>query len=350
MQFGAFFLAQYPEASKPIPARYEEIFEQVELADELGFDIAWFAEHHFSNYGLSTNPLLLAVRAAERTRRIRLAPAVLVVPFYHPLRMAEDVALADVFSNGRIVIGVGRGYQRYEFERFGLRIEDSRELFEEGVDLMVKALTQRTFTHQGKHWQVPACSVFPRPMQQPHPPIWVAANTPETVQFAVDRGFHVITTAGLLPRTAAAQVSHAVDEALRRAGKPPGSSRFALQRAVFVADSSSEARAHVEDALWTHRITMRYMRGIAEVRDGMVQADPLPDEPTPDEVYERVLFGTPDEVAAKLEADIQATGASLINCYFGPGAIPHHKTLRSIRLFAEEVLPRFARQPVGTRR
>src|SRR5689334_8395244 len=111
MQFGAFFLIQHPDPTRSIQRRYEEIFEQVELVDELGFDIAWFAEHHFSNYGLSTNPLLVAVRAAERTRQIRLAPAVLVLPFYHPLRLAEDVALADVFSGGRMVVGIGRGYQ-----------------------------------------------------------------------------------------------------------------------------------------------------------------------------------------------------------------------------------------------
>jgi alkanesulfonate monooxygenase SsuD/methylene tetrahydromethanopterin reductase-like flavin-dependent oxidoreductase (luciferase family) len=274
---------------------------------------------------------------------------VLVVPFYHPLRLAEDIALADVFSNGRMVIGVGRGYQRFEFERLGVQLEDSRELFEEGVDLMVAALTQRSFTHHGKHWQVPETTIFPRPIQQPHPPIWVAANTPETVQFAVDRGFHVITTGGLMPRAQAAQVSRAVDAAALAASRPPGSVRFGLQRAVFVADSSAEARARVQDALWTHRITMRYMRGIADVRDGMVQADPLPDEPTPDEVYERVLFGTPDEVAEKLRLDVEATGATLVNCYFGPGRLPHEQTLRSIRLFAEEVIPRFARQPLGAR-
>ena len=349
MQFGVFFLIQYPRTEISIPTRYEEVFEQVALAEELGFDIAWFAEHHFSNYGLSTNPLMLAVRAAERTRRIRLAPAVLVVPFYHPLRLAEDVALADVFSNGRLTVGVGRGYQPYEFDRFGVRIEESRELFAEAVDLMVTAWTRRGFTHQGRHWQIPECTIYPRPIQQPHPPVWVAANTPETIRFAVERGFHVITTGGVLPSEPAARVGRAVRAAEAAAGRPPGSSQFGLQRAVYVADSAAEARAHVQDALWTHRVTIRSMRGIVEVRDGIVAADPLPDEPAPEDVYEQVLFGTPDEVAAKLRAQIEATGADLINCYFGPGAIPHQKTLRSMRLFAEEVLPRFAGEPLAAR-
>ena len=114
---------------------------------------------------------MMAVRAAERTRRIRLGPAVLVVPFHHSLRMAEDVALADVFSNGRIVVGIGRGDQRYEFERLGLNMEDSRELFSEGVELMLKAWTERPFSHRGRHWQVPETTIFPRPIQQPHPPV-----------------------------------------------------------------------------------------------------------------------------------------------------------------------------------
>src|SRR4051812_38426141 len=178
MQFGAFFLIQHPEPEQGIPARYAEVFEQVELVDRLGFDIAWFAEPHFSNYGLATNPLLLCVRAAERTRQIRLGTAVLVTPFYHPLRMAEDIALADVFSGGRLVIGLGRGYQQYEFDRFNVPIEDSRELFTEAVELLLKALTQPTFTHSGNHWQIPECTVFPRVLQQPLPPVWAAATTP----------------------------------------------------------------------------------------------------------------------------------------------------------------------------
>src|SRR5215208_1085093 len=167
MRFGTFHLIGAPKM-QPAEERIAETVDQIVLADQLGLHTAWVAEHHFSNYGYATNPFLIIAKAAGLARRIRFGQAIIVTPFWHPLRLAEDIALTDILTDGRLDVGLGRGYQHMEFEGFDLRIEDSRETFLEQLELMKKAWGEDDFTFEGRHFRVPTpITVLPRPLQQP---------------------------------------------------------------------------------------------------------------------------------------------------------------------------------------
>src|SRR5919201_189975 len=145
MRFGTFHLIGSPGMA-PAAERFGETLDHIALADQLGFDAVWVAEHHFSNYGYSANPLLLIARASATAPRVRFGQAVLVTPFWHPLRLAEDIAIADLLTGGRLEIGLGRGYQPLEFQGFSVDQASSRAIFEEQVELMRLAWTADDFT------------------------------------------------------------------------------------------------------------------------------------------------------------------------------------------------------------
>src|SRR5205809_2633685 len=170
LNFGTFLLMQSPsgESSTDMYARAVEL---AQASEELGFRNMWLAEHHFSTYGYLSRPLMLALHLAEKTRRIRVGTAVIVLPLHHPLIVAEEIATVDLLSGGRLDIGLGRGYQRYEFERVGVELEESRQRWEEEVDIILLALAGKPFSYEGRYYQIPETSVFPLPIQKPHPPI-----------------------------------------------------------------------------------------------------------------------------------------------------------------------------------
>jgi alkanesulfonate monooxygenase SsuD/methylene tetrahydromethanopterin reductase-like flavin-dependent oxidoreductase (luciferase family) len=192
MEFGTFLLLQSPSA-RSSPEIYARGVEMAQAAENLGFRNMWLAEHHFSTYGYLSRPLQFATYIAAKTERMRVGTAVIVVQLHHPLLIAEEIATADLLSGGRLDVGLGRGYQRYEFERLGLDLADSRPRWEESVDIMLKAFEGTPFIYKGKFFQIPETTVFPQPLQQPHPPIWITAQSPESVEAAVRRGFNVLT-------------------------------------------------------------------------------------------------------------------------------------------------------------
>ena len=160
MDFGIFLLLQSPTAKS-----HQEIFSRgtdlAKTADKLGFESVWCAEHHFSTYGYLSRPLMFASHLATQTEKIRVGSAVVVLPLHHPLIVAEEIATADLLSNGRLDIGLGRGYQVYEFERLGMKLEESRERFEEAVDILLLAFKGEPFSFNGKHFQFGETSIFP---------------------------------------------------------------------------------------------------------------------------------------------------------------------------------------------
>src|SRR5882724_4019487 len=159
INFGTFLLMQSPSArsSQEIYARGLEI---AQAAENLGFGNVWLAEHHFSTYGYLSRPVQLATYIAARTRRIRVGTAVIVVPLHHPLVIAEEIAMLDLLANGRVDIGLGRGYQPYEFERLGLDLNSARARWDESIDILLLALKGKPFSYTGKHFQIPETTVF----------------------------------------------------------------------------------------------------------------------------------------------------------------------------------------------
>jgi alkanesulfonate monooxygenase SsuD/methylene tetrahydromethanopterin reductase-like flavin-dependent oxidoreductase (luciferase family) len=160
--------------------------------DRSGYDAVWLAEHHFSSFSVCPSVHMMGTLAAARTTRLRIGTGVSLAPFYHPLRLAEEVALLDVLSGGRVNWGAGRGFARVEFENFGVPPEESTSRFHEAVDIVLGAWTEERLSFQGAHFRFDGVEVLPKPLQQPHPPVWMAATSEGAIGWAAGRGFSIL--------------------------------------------------------------------------------------------------------------------------------------------------------------
>jgi alkanesulfonate monooxygenase SsuD/methylene tetrahydromethanopterin reductase-like flavin-dependent oxidoreductase (luciferase family) len=341
MKFGIFLLMQSPDML-PSSEVYANAIEQARLADELGFDYVVLAEHHFSSYGYDPNPLLLTPAIALQTERVRISTAVVVLPLRNPLQVAEDIAMLDVITKGRVEVGFGTGYQQYEFERFSVPLTENRAIFEEALQVVKKALSEEGFSHSGRYYQIPETTILPRPVQKPHPPFWRATSSVETMAAALRNGMKVISggTTSTMERVVGSwhAFQDAVDEA--RVGWPQ---EFIVQRGVYLSESEEDARAQVPHGVWHTRTAEALRQNVLPVERGraMTPRDDIDHAANVDFLYDEWLFGTPDAVASKVERLTLETGMTYLNCAFAVGQIPQDRILNSMRLFAKEVMPRF---------
>jgi alkanesulfonate monooxygenase SsuD/methylene tetrahydromethanopterin reductase-like flavin-dependent oxidoreductase (luciferase family) len=340
MKFGAFFLLGSP-SMRPARDIYQRTLEQAAFAEAAGFDSIWFAEHHFSNYGYVPNPLMLAVKAAQVTRRARIGTAVLVLPFWDPLRAAEDIAMADQLTDGRLEVGVARGYQPYEFARFGLDFATARARSDETLAVLLAALRGTGISHEGAERRIPETTTFPRPLQQPHPPVWLAAATRESFDLAVRHGIDGMTTISGRPIAALEANWQNYVQARRDAGLGPPTA-FSVQQQVCVAPTDAEARASLPHFLYQLRQATALRTGREQVEDGLAHELPFEGEPSLDDLFaERTLVGSPARVRDRIQQYREVCGMTHMTCVMAPGELPHEDVLRSIRLFADEVMPHF---------
>ena len=340
MKFGVFFLLQSPDMRDSATV-YRRALEQMVYADELGFDSVWIAEHHFSNYGYCPNPLALAVKAAQMTRHVRVGTAVLVLPLWHPLRLAEEIAMADVLTEGRLEVGVARGYQSYEFDRLGLNIDESRERSDETLDVMLKALSADSFAHEGRFYSFPETTIFPKSVQEPHPPVWLAVASNESIESAVRRGLRCFTTSSARP-VSSVQGAWEVFQRARRTMGRTDDVEFAVQQHVHVAATDQEARGRMEHSIWHYRQVNRLRTARERVERGFTYADPLEDEPSFDDLFKtHTISGSPETAREKLQRYQDAVGLTQLNCYFALGALDNETVKSSMRMFAEKVMPHF---------
>ena len=340
MNFGTFLLLQSPSArsSQEIYARGLEI---AQAAETLGFNNVWVAEHHFSTYGYLSRPAQVATHIAAKTTRIRVGTAVIVVPLHHPLVVAEEIATLDLLSAGRADVGLGRGYQPYEFERLGLELETGRARWEESVDIIVKALEGGPFTYDGKLFKIPETTIFPQPVQTPRLPIWITAQSPDSIEGAVRRGFNVLTGGFGVPLERMAEFRRLFDKHVAEV-KPRHPLNVGVQRAVYVADSLAEARAAAEEARWNMRVTLSLRNHYERVEAGRAIPVPAPSEPSIDDLLDRFLvIGTPDTCVRQIQRIQESVGITHFNCSFWFGDLEHARVLRSMERFAREVLPAF---------
>ena len=218
MRFGTFFFFQAPPGH-----RHDEIIrrelEQIEWTEELGFDAAWLTEHHFIDYGLSVDPAALAASAATRTRRIRIGLAAAILPFHHPIRLAEQMALIDIISGGRLDVGVGRGNRPAEFAGYRVPQEQSRERFDECVEVMTRAWTEERVTFEGRFFTVPGVSVIPKPVQRPHPPLYQVCVSKDGIENTALRGWPMLNSVLFGPVDQLVENRDVYVDALRKTGR-----------------------------------------------------------------------------------------------------------------------------------
>src|SRR5436190_6077017 len=251
MRFG--FFDQLPcAAGYTERQRYRAIIAQIEIGDDLGFDAVWLGELHFSRaFSILADPLMVLADAAQRTSRIRLGTAVTLLPLHNPVKIAEEAAIADILSDGRLELGVGRGTAPLHYSGYDIPQEESRERFDESLDFILKAWTEETFSFEGKHFRASELSVVPRPVQSPHPRVRIAANSPDTFPMAGRRRFPIFATPLINP-------PDKLKEGLAVYRQAFAEGDTALAFPVHVTTSRERARAECEPGL------LRFLREAAE--------------------------------------------------------------------------------------
>ena len=338
MDFGYFGLMGYRERGTPPQRVFEEHIEQVRQADRLGFEIAWFAEHHFSNYCICPSPLLMAARCAGETRQIKLAPAVVVTPLYQPARLLAEIGMVDAFSGGRLALGVGSGYQPYEFERFGQDLAEARPRLEEFLDMLELAFDNETFSYEGQHYRMPETHISARPVDG-RPDIWVAGDGEVGHRLCARRGYAPMFTGRWLGADYLVGMRERIAEAYRAEGCDPETMRLGFQRFLCVTESRAETLAYVDNARHQMRLASA-LRRRAEVMDGAMMTEvPMPDELPLEEIADNLLVGDPETIAERLTAEIRAARPAHIMFHFQVGGSSHRAALDSMETLVTDIRP-----------
>lgn len=192
MKFGILQFFSWPERRVALPTVYQRALQRIAIMDQTGYDAVWLTEHHFSDYSVCPSIPVMGTYAAARTKRLRIGAGVTLAAFYHPLRLAEEIALLDILSEGRVNWGAGRGFDAKEFKAFNVPMPESYDRFREVVDIVVKAWTNARLTYQGKYFAFEDVEVLPKPLQQPHPPMWVAAGSQDAIEWAASAGHTIL--------------------------------------------------------------------------------------------------------------------------------------------------------------
>jgi alkanesulfonate monooxygenase SsuD/methylene tetrahydromethanopterin reductase-like flavin-dependent oxidoreductase (luciferase family) len=272
VKVGVLQFFSWPERRVALEQVYARALERIVVMDGAGYDAVWLAEHHFTTYSVCPSVHLMALEVAHRTERLRIGTAVSLAALYHPLRLAEEVALLDVLTGGRVNWGAGRGFERLEFDNFGVPMNETASRFREAVDVVLAAWTQERLTFHGDFWNFDDVEVLPKPFQRPHPPTWVAATSPEAIAWAAARGHEILMD----PHATFAEIGAKYDSycAARQAAgfPPPGDTPMARLVAVAATDAEAEEVARA-GAQWT---VASYIGGGAEeyVRDKIIWGSP----------------------------------------------------------------------------
>ena len=339
MEFGIFNLMGSREADKPAAQVFGEVAEQTRLADELGYTIAWFAEHHFSNYCLCASPLMMVAHCAPITKTIRLGTAVVVLPLYNPARLAAEIATADALSNGRLMLGIGAGYQPYEFERFGVDIAENLEMTAEFCDILDLAFSRDFFSYEGKHYRMPETHIPARPVQNPLP-IYVAGHSQAMFRTAARHGYRVLTSGRVGGVALLAEQYGDIAAAFAAENVPVSRAHVTVNRFAHITDSREDGMRFAENARYQTRLASS-LRRRQEVMQGTVLVDvPFPDEPPLDTICDNLLIGDVETVAERLVAEIHASKPVHVCFSFKVGNTPHKAAMRSMELMIGEVKPR----------
>jgi alkanesulfonate monooxygenase SsuD/methylene tetrahydromethanopterin reductase-like flavin-dependent oxidoreductase (luciferase family) len=344
MEFGVMNLFSVPGKGGSPEGIIHEHLEEVQLADQLGFDTVWLAEHHFSHYGVAGSPLLMGTAVAERTERIKIGTAVLVLPFYNPLRLAEEIATLDIISEGRVVIGCGRGYQPAEFAGFGIDPREARDRYNEVVEILELALTQENWSYHGKYHHFNNITTYPRPFQPGGPPLIHAALNPESFRYLGEKGRRVLTSPTFAPLSRMVRCFDAYREGLAAGGHDIDHFAFPYMQQVWPgtdeADMSAAAAAAIEWWRMLNGVIPQKKEALVAERERWEKTQRNMETLTVERIFTHGgAFGEPSKVA---EIILELQRELGINEYIGWFRIPtldRDISLRAMEIFAKEVIP-----------
>jgi alkanesulfonate monooxygenase SsuD/methylene tetrahydromethanopterin reductase-like flavin-dependent oxidoreductase (luciferase family) len=328
MKVGVLQFFSWPGRHGPLQDVYSRALERIEIMDRGGFDAVWLAEHHFTTFSVCPSVHMLGTLVAARTKRLRIGTAVSLAALYHPLRLAEEVALLDMLSGGRVNWGAGRGFAPAEFNAFGVPIAESAERFREAVEVVMQAWTQERFSFHGTHFRFENIEVMPKPLQRPHPPVWMAATSEPAIDWAASRGFSILMD----PHASTAELGdkrRRYGERLAAVGFSDAGRDIPMARLIALAATAAEAEA----------VARRGAQWLVDAYAGPQHQKALQTtrtyggkEPVQHYVDDVILHGTPAsmiEQIARLEGEI---GLNYLMC--AP------LSQQTFRLLADQVLPR----------
>ena len=322
---------------------FAEALEEVELAEALGFDSVWFTEHHFALHGLCSGITTFLSAVAARTKKVRLGAAVHVLPYWNPLRLAEDLAILDILSKGRLDFGAGTGYRLEEFRGFSIPMEESREMGRECLDIILDLWSGKPVTFHGKHYQIDDVAVYPTPLQKPHPPVWHAGNSPETLDFIAERGYNWMAAATFGSFDQLYERRRHLDGALERLGRNAADTSVYAHVPLFVANSTyGEIKKETQEGVtWFFDVARWFATGTGHAGGTMYDTGPMARVGFDfDQFYEQnSFFGDPETCFRKIERFCRDMRPTDLVCLFKLGQ-PHKRVAEAMRLFTREVMPR----------
>ncbi|MBI3735803.1 LLM class flavin-dependent oxidoreductase [Candidatus Sumerlaeota bacterium] len=354
MKFAMFSLMQWPEDRTQNDVFRNEIAQAVE-AEKQGYDAVWLGEHHFSRYGIGPSIHLTAAHIAALTNKLRIGTAVTILPFFHPVRVAEEIAMLDIFSNGRINWGTGRGYQRHEFDGFGVDINKSHLIFREQLEIIKGCWREGRFGYKGEFFSFPDTDCLPKPVQNPMP-IWIAALSPSTNEWAAMAGYPTLTDQ-FAPTHKIAEARVFYHETAKKAGHKTSHYDLPALRHVYVGETFAKAREQARPAL------LWYYRSLANVgspggpsgkipenysfyrmfgEEGGFNPDADPDKFCNYLFDNCVVVGDAAFCRERIAEMKERFGLNYIITWQNFGNLPHAATMASQKRFIEEVAPAFA--------
>src|SRR3984957_1919632 len=327
MEFGIFheFLST---KSRSQAQAFAQSFAQIEAAEEWGLDVVWLAEIHMNpTRSLLSAPLTVASAIAARTSRIKIGTAVQILPLGHPLRLAEETATIDQISGGRLIFGVGRSAFPRAYNAYGISYEESQDRFAEALDIIKKAWTQENASHQGRWHSFENFTLVPRPVQQPHPEIRIAASQHDTYSAIGALGYPLFSAVRASPLSELAHHTQAYREAWAEAGHE-GEARAYLQVPIYVAATREAALADAEAGM------MRFSTYRPDLVRGPMNYETVR--------REKGIVGTPAMVTERLRELRDTAGLAGVSAEINPGSLlSHEQVMSSLKLYIQEVMPHF---------
>ncbi len=377
----AYFANMTNWSHQPYTELVNEVRDIARYCDQANWHSIWFTEHHLNHEGMDAcpNPLMISADIAARTKQIRVGQAANIIPFWNPIRVAEDIALLDHLSDGRIEVGLGRGVYGREAIHMNPEADVADQaknyrLYEESLEIMKKAWTQDLFSHDGEFYTYPApnfewrhdmsppspdfvdmkthtltkVGLVPRPLQQPHPPLWMVVDSPSSIEWAARHGINAIMW---IPTVKTLKRRFEIYQAARSEAEGrdvPLGEGISLVRDMFVADSMDEARELGGEGILTYIRWIAHWRGLGNHMD---PGEELPETPGKLDLLDydflhprNLLFGTPDYVAEKIDELREVLNLQHLQVWSSFPTVPHEAAMKSIRLFTEKVMPRFLKK------
>ena len=292
MKFGVLQFFSWPGRRVPLQTVYKRAIDRVKIMDQGGYDAVWLAEHHFSTYSVCPSVHLMGMHLADLTKNIRIGTAVSLAAFYHPLRLAEELALLDNLSGGRLNVGFGRGFDQTEMQAFGVTTDTSYEQFRENVEIVLRAWQQDQLTFKGKNHSFKEIEVLPKPLQSPLP-TWIGASSPEAISWAAQKGFAILMDPHS-PHSAIAEKYSTYQDILKQ-NKHENNLDTPVARLIAIAKTDQEAEQIArKGAEWT-------VGSYAGPKKGGPPSELEPEEIVNQYVNEVIIHGSPAKVIDQLQ-------------------------------------------------